>query len=117
MKKHRHAFTDEGKYVWYCKVDGCNYLKDKKTKKVYKFFQKQNCGHLNNDLSMCQDTHLYASSIYCQTHFADLNASSKASKIQDNRLDRLRKTIYQIQTGVDFGILPSKIDKIRGKEF
>lgn len=75
---------------------------------------KDRCAHINADLSMCQSRKLYASSICCKKHFADIECSTKASKLQDKRLDQIRKinkdykkiipAIKQIKNEVGFGL-------------
>lgn len=66
--------------------------------------RKDRCTHLNADLSMCQSRRLYSSSICCKKHFADIDGSTKASKVQMKRLGRLRKTIKQIKDEVGFSL-------------
>lgn len=65
---------------------------------------KHRCGHIYEDLSMCQSRQLYASSSHCRKHWGDIHASSKKSKTQIKRLERLRSTIKQIKNEVGYGL-------------
>lgn len=75
---------------------------------------KDRCSHIYADLTMCQSTKLYASSIACKRHFEDIEAGSKQCRIQDKRLKQVRKikrqyekitpTIKQIKKEVGFSL-------------
>ena len=56
---------------------------------------KHRCGHIYADLTMCQSIFLYASSMCCKKHFADIECGTKSSNLQDKRLDQIRKIIKE----------------------
>jgi len=63
---------------------------------------KDRCGHINENLSMCQRKGGYKYTNRCKNHINDIDCESKKSKIQTKRLDRLRDTIEQIKNEVGY---------------
>lgn len=59
------------------------------------------CSHIYDNLTLCKNKNGYNSTNKCRLHFRDIDCSTKESKIQSKRLDRLRKRLKD--TGFYFG--------------
>ena len=65
---------------------------------------KNQCGHINGDLSMCESRKLYQNSEYCKKHFADCNTDSISNSVQDKRCARLNETVKQLRLRLGISI-------------
>jgi len=70
--------------------------------------EEDKCNHIYADFSMCNKKSGYASSTQCKDHFRDIDCGTKESKIQDKRLDILRKVNFRMAK-YGIGILPMGI--------